>query len=169
MSSKAASPPPALAQQAKDLGYPASTCGLHPSDRNYWLEPGLTWGVQPNLNKDPARIQGEYVFRMPDNSMAPRFPLGTVVMLWKVPTRTSLVIGKPYVYSCADAETGEVLHQVGRLEHIGEYYLGARADNIPDAGLIWPLDRRWGFDMVRVIDAYITYPPEVLDKLPNSN
>ncbi|MGI4735077.1 MAG: hypothetical protein ACRYG7_07855 [Janthinobacterium lividum] len=104
---------------------------------------------------------------MPDNSMAPRFPLGTVVMLWKVPTRANLVIGKPYVYSYADIETGEVLHQVGRLEHIGEDSLGARADNAPGVSLLWPIDRERGFDMVRVIDAYVTYPPELPGRLPS--
>lgn len=169
MSSKTPPPPPqpALAQQAKDLGYPASVSGLRPNDRSYWIEPGLTWGVNHSLNKDPSRIQGEYVFRMPDNSMAPRFPLGTVVMLWKASNRAGLEIGRPYVYSYADTETGEVLYQAGRLEYIGKYYLGARADNNPSVGLIWPVDRKDGFDMVRVIDAYISYPPEVLDRLPS--
>jgi len=139
---------------------------MRPSDSGYWREPDLTWGVQPEFNKEPAKVKGEYVFQMPDNSMAPRFPLGTVVMLWKVPTRANLVIGKPYVYSYADTETGELLHQVGRLEHIGEDALTARADNAPAALLVWPIDREKGFDMVRVIDAYVTYPPDLLGQLP---
>lgn len=165
MSSTLLSPPATLAdnrQQAKALGYPASLFGYSPTQHNYWYEPGMGWRGANHGSPATQPMPASLCYQMPDDTMAPRFPRGTVVLLWHVTSRLKLELGKPYLYSWADTTTGEVFHEAGRLVHIGTHYLGAVADNSPSLGLIWPVDKAVGFEGVRLIDAYVSYPNDLV-------
>lgn len=165
MSSTSLSPPAVLTdnrQQAKALGYPFSLFGYNPTHHYYWYEPGMGWrGAAPG--RPPVQpLPGGVCYQMADDTMAPRFPRGSVVMLWHVASRLKLELGKPYVYSWADTDSGEVFHEAGRLTYIGKHFLGAVADNNLSLGLLWPIDKKVGFEGVRLIDAYVSYPNDLV-------
>lgn len=127
-------------QQAAALGYPATVQGFTPNERGYWFEPGLPWmpadGQANMFTPDRRGMSIIWHFtEFGDNSMAPRFPAGTVVNIVPVWFRTELELGKVYGCRHKDPATGKERWQAGRLAVIGGNYLELTRDNAP-VGLI---------------------------------
>lgn len=115
-------------QVAAERGYPSTLLGFTPNYTAYWREPGLPWALQL-LHADYAE------FEFTTDEMAPRFPVGTLVVIEPVRTHEALQVGRVYVL-LQPADTD--YPQVGRLARVGPTALVLTQDNSP-VGLRWPL------------------------------
>jgi hypothetical protein len=154
-------------QRAEALGLPATLFGFTPSQGQYWREPGLPWWTPELRDKPFLDYQGKPILPLTawvqGNSMAPRFPDLSGVIVMPVGERKNLVIGKVYTYSYRNAESGELEMTFGRLKKIAGNYLEVAADNpSPDEAhpTIWLLreDEKEAVWDVREVTHYINYP-----------
>jgi|GEM_PF-4461595 len=138
-----------LQQEAQQLGFPASLFGYTPDVAAYWWEPGLPYVADPGATSALTCIapeSPEYIFA--GDEMAPRFPLGTPVILAPAPSDHPLQIGRVYVRI---PEQGEP--EVGRLAWLHDTELELTQDNSP-AVLRWPL----GVGTVYAVTHYVDCP-----------
>ncbi|GAA4362080.1 hypothetical protein GCM10023185_29640 [Hymenobacter saemangeumensis] len=153
-------------EKAIVLGFPATLFGFTPDQRGYWFEPGLPWtpqdmGTTPPIDK--RGLPGVWLLvEFGNNSMAPRFPAGTVVNLTPVFTREQLTVGKVYAYLYTNHVTGKQEMCAGRLAVIGDSCLEATRDNgnPREQHMLWPLreaagEETWG---VYEVSHYQRYP-----------